>query len=96
MQKLLWQSQILINRRINRCIGTLKHLHPLTAIVLITSITYTFESQECFLLKLFSFYFSFIMSTYHSSAREIITFLPFYLLQAASFNRVPQGTERLY
>lgn len=62
MQKLLWQSQILIKRRISRCIRTLKHLHPLATIVLITSITfilsYCFESLEYFLLKLpFLFFF---------------------------------------
>lgn len=39
MQKLLRQSQNLINRRISRCIRTLKHLHPLAAIVHSTSIT---------------------------------------------------------
>lgn len=39
MQKLLRQSKNLINTRISRCIRTLKHLHPLAAIVHSTSIT---------------------------------------------------------
>lgn len=57
MQKLLWQSRFLINRRISRCIRTLKHLHLLAAIVLIISITFSFECLEHFFLKLFSSFY---------------------------------------
>lgn len=97
MQKLLWQSQILINRRISKCIRTLKHLHPLAAIVLITSITYTLFGKSGTVFAKVTFFFFFLLHSLCqlNSARKIFTFLLFYFLQAASLNCVPWGKVRL-